>query len=107
PGQAGPAAGARNGHAVDDRLLDLGKHGERLGHLGGRDVLALPAEGVADAVDEVVVAGLVPAHQVAGAKPRVTRLEDVAEDLALGRVGACVTLAGADEARRVADPADT
>ncbi|MNN74801.1 hypothetical protein D3C81_1910370 [compost metagenome] len=51
--------------------------------LGGRDVLALPAIGVAQAVHKVEIAVAVLTHQVAGAEPAIALLEDVGEDLLL------------------------
>jgi hypothetical protein len=74
---------------------------EFLRHLGGSHVLALPAKGVADAVDEVEEALLVLAHQVAGPYPSVARREDMAQDslLGLGRTG--VALEPAAGARRI------
>src|SRR5438046_2722178 len=61
------------------------------------DVLALPAEGVADAIDEVVVAIGVLAQQVPGAEPGVAAREGVAHELPLARraVGVAVVLHGA------------
>src|SRR5581483_8986012 len=65
---------------------DAGAARDRLGNLGRRDVFALPAEGVADAVDEVEEAARVLAHQIAGAEPGVAGREHVAQDL-FGRSG--------------------
>ena len=62
---------------------------KRFGHFAGRDVLALPAEGVADAIDEIEIAQLVAPHQIAGAEPAVALLEHVAQNLLL-RVGRLV-----------------
>src|SRR5262245_5931579 len=56
---------------------------DRLGNLAGRHVFALPAERVADPVDEVEIAVAVSAHQVAGAKPDVALFEYVTQDLVL------------------------
>src|SRR5690606_2580191 len=53
---------------------------------GCRDVLALPAEGVAQPVHEVEIALPVLAHQVAGAEPAVALLEHVGQDLLLRRL---------------------
>ena len=64
----------------------------RLRHLRGGDILALPTEGVADPVDEIVKALFVFAHQVAGAKPCVTRRENVVNDPLLGIACVKVTL---------------
>src|SRR5439155_1729966 len=98
---AGAAFRAGNRHPVNDRIDHAGARGDRLGNLRGRYILALPAEGVTDAIDEVEIALLIPSHQVTGAKPGVARLEDVAEDLLLGRLLACVAFESGAEARRV------
>ncbi len=50
---AGPAVGARNCHTVNIGFLDSGKRTDRLGDFGSGDVLTLPAESVADAIDEI------------------------------------------------------
>ena len=84
-GHAGLALVARDRHAVDDRLRHAGRLGQALLDLDGGDVLALPPEGVADAVDEVEIAFGVLAHQVAGAEPAVALLEDVRQDLLFRR----------------------
>ena len=102
-GHAGLAVGARNRHAVDVGLLDARKRAERHRHLGGRDVLALPAERVADAVDEIEIASLVPSHQIAGTKPGVAGCEHVPQDLLLGGIDAGVALEPAGDVRRAAD----
>ena len=81
---AGAAVPARDGDAVDVGFGNAGKCGDRLGHFRSRDVLALPAEGVADAIDEIKIALLVLAQQVAGAEPHVALLEHVAQDFLLG-----------------------
>ena len=62
---AGAALGAGDRDAIDHRLDDAGAGAERSATSSGRDILALPAEGVADAVDEIVEALRVEAHQVA------------------------------------------
>ena len=81
-----PARPALAGHldAVDVGDLDARKAVENGRDLLRRDVLALPAEGVADAVDEVEVVVGVAAQEIAGAEPGVAGLEDVAQDLAFG-----------------------
>ena len=66
--------GIEHARAFADRIIDF----------AGRDVLALPAEGVADPVDEMEEALLVEPHQVAGAEPGVALGEHVAQDLLLG-----------------------
>src|SRR5690606_39807943 len=58
---------------------------EDLAHLARRNVLGLPAERVAHAVDEIVVTERVLPQEVAGAEPQVALLDDVAEDLQTGR----------------------
>ena len=84
-------------HAVDVGLQNAVEPAHRLLHLGSRHVLAFPAEGIADAVDEIEVAVLGLAHQIAGAKPHVAFFEHVVQDLSVGLhvVGVAVeTLAG-------------
>uniref|UniRef100_A0A0N4ZJL1 LEPR-XLL domain-containing protein n=1 Tax=Parastrongyloides trichosuri TaxID=131310 RepID=A0A0N4ZJL1_PARTI len=72
-----------DGDAVGDDFLNAGGVMQALLDLGGRDVLALPAVGVAQTVHEVEIAVAVLTHQVAGAEPAVALLEDVSEDLLL------------------------
>jgi hypothetical protein len=79
-GHAGAAVAADHGDAVDIGFRDAGK------------VLIAPRpsevetfspfqrNGVADAVDEIEIAALVLAHQVAGAEPGIALLEHVAEE---------------------------
>ncbi len=100
----GAAFVAGNRDAVDDGFFDALERRDRLGDLRGRDVLALPAKGVADPVDEVEIAAAVAPHQVAGAEPGVLRLEHAAQDLGRGRrrVGIAVEPRGG-VARIVAD----
>src|SRR2546427_537050 len=100
-GHSDAAFRARDRHPVNDRVDHAGTGSDRLGHLGGRHILSLPPEGVADPVDEVEVALLVLSHQVARAEPGVAKLEHVAEDLFLGGFPASVTLESTAEARRV------
>ena len=108
---AGGALGARDGHAIDRRLGDAWERHQRLRDLRGRDVLALPAKGVADAIDEIIEATVVAAHQIAGAIPGVAGLEHVAEDFTLGvfcagialEFAAAMRCAVANSADRLAD----
>src|SRR6266581_2753565 len=100
-GHTGPAVGPGKGHAIDVGFPDGGEGADRLRDLRGRDVLALPAERVADTVDEIEVAVRVPSHEVTGAKPRVARLEDAAQDLALGVFLARVPLESPARVRRL------
>src|SRR5205823_12091397 len=51
-GHPGAAFRAWDSHPVYDRLDHAGTYGDRLGNLRCRDVLALPAERVTDAIDE-------------------------------------------------------
>ena len=94
---------AGNRNAIGDDFLDAGRVGQPLLDLGGRDVLALPAVGVADPVDEIDIAFAVLLHQIAGAEPAVAAHEDVAQDLLLGR--RLVGIAGEGVANVVADHA--
>src|SRR5262249_29483468 len=82
-GHAGAPLVTGNGDAVDIGVSDTRKQIDRFRNLGGGDVLALPTEGVADAIDKIKEAVRVLPHQVAGAKPEVPRREDVAQDLLL------------------------
>src|SRR5437660_10890734 len=100
----GLAVTSGNFHAGDRRVGDAVELAQGRRHLRRRDVFPFPAEGVADAVDEIEEALFVAAHQVAGAEPRVARLEYLAEDLLLGVRGAGVALeAAADVAAAIAD----
>ena len=80
---AGRAFGGRHGYAVHGRLGHAGKLRDRFGDLRGRDVLAFPAERVADAIDEIKEAAGILAHEIAGAIPGVAAGKHVAQDLAL------------------------
>src|SRR5207247_1974324 len=93
-------AWARPRPAVHVRLRGRGRAAEDVGDLLRGDVLALPAEGVADAIDEVVVAVGVLEQQIPGAEPGVAAREGVAHELPLARraVGVAVVLHGAADA---------
>src|ERR1700747_219820 len=80
---AGAPVGAGNADAVGGRIDHTGTVVHDVVDLGGRDILALPTEGVADAVDEMEEALVVELHQIAGAEPGVTVDEDIAKDLLL------------------------
>src|SRR5512132_2929423 len=97
----GAAVTAGNLDAVDVGLQRVGELGDSFLDLGGGDVLAFPAESVADAVDEEAVNGGVLAHQVAGSEPDVARLEHVAQDLSVGLVLGRIALEAGDWLRRV------
>src|SRR5438874_918093 len=81
----------RDADAIDDRVEHAWTRTKHLGDLGRRYVLTLPAERVADAIDEVEIAFGVPSHEIARPEPGVIRLEHVAEDLLLGGVDTRVT----------------
>src|SRR5437588_11111200 len=81
---AGAPIAAGNLHAIDGRLPHAGKSRDGLGDFSGRDVLALPAERVADAIDEIEITALVLLHKIAGAEPGVTFAEHVAQNLLVG-----------------------
>src|SRR5262249_61239610 len=101
---AGVAVEPGDIHAADRGIGDAVKLAQRPRDFGRGDVLAFPAEGVADAVDEIEKPFFVAPHQVAGAEPRVARREHVAQDLLLGVRGAGVALeAPTDVAALAAD----
>src|SRR5206468_6525888 len=101
------AVGAGNGDPVGRGIENAGAAvPDRVVHLARRDVLALPAERVADPVDEMEVALFIAQHEIARAEPGIAFGKDVAQHLllGLGRVG--VTLEGAAGAIGGADAPD-
>src|SRR6202011_3388595 len=107
---AGAAVGAGDGDAVGRGVENAGAIPDRVVPLAGRDVLALPAEGVADPGDEMEVALLIAQHQIAGAEPGIPFGKDIAQYLLLGlgrvRVAlerAAAPIGGADAPDRLAD----
>ena len=84
--------GARNRDPVDDRLRHARTGAEDRRDFERGDVLALPAKSVADAIDERVEAVGVATHEIAGSHPRVSRLEDVAQDFLFRLDGFAVAL---------------
>src|SRR6185312_4312964 len=86
-GHSRAALGARHGDPVHRDVEDIAAPGECRGNLRGRDVLTLPAERVADPIDEVIEPLLVAAHEVTGPVPRVARREDIAQHFAAARLG--------------------
>ena len=82
----------RHRNAVDVRLGDLRELADHVADLVGGDVLALPAERVAQAVDEVDAPVGVLALHVARAEPEVALFEDVL-DHALVACGLVVEVA--------------
>jgi hypothetical protein len=105
-GHAGGALGARHLDPVSDGFSDPRECRERIGHLGCGDVLAFPAEGVADPVDKIEEAVGVAAQQVSGAIPDVAALEHVAENLLLRRFAVGITFEFASARCGAADSAE-
>src|SRR5487761_2467996 len=103
---SGAAIGARDGDAVGGGVDDAGAIGDRLVHFGSRDVLPLPAEGVADPVDEMEEAGIVERHQVAGAKPGIAPGEHIAQDFLFGLGSVGIALEAASPGIGASDPPD-
>ena len=107
---AGRAFGAGNRNAVDARFGDAGECHHRGGDFGRRHVLALPAKGVADAVDKIEESACIHAHQIAGAVPGIADFEHIAQNFALGVRGAGIALelaaglAAASPMRPIASP---
>src|SRR5581483_11446358 len=100
---AGAAFAALDLDAVDVGVENAREAVDRLGHFGGRDVLAFPAEGVANTIHEIEIAVLIAPHQVAGAEPGIADLEDVAQDLGFALGGDRVALEAIAGARSVVD----
>src|SRR6516225_6470865 len=93
--------------AVDVGFQDAVKPAERELDFGGRHILALPAERVADTVYEVEVTPPVLAHEVAGAKPDVAFPEHIVQHFLLRLCLACIAFEAGARLRRVSlDPAD-
>ena len=57
--------GTRNRHAIDHGIDDTTAASDHRRHFHSRNVFSLPAERVAQAVDEIIVARLVLAHRPA------------------------------------------
>src|SRR5262249_35062960 len=104
---AGAALVTRHLHAVDIGLMNAGECADRLGDFRGRDVLTLPAEGIADAVDEIEITTNVAAQEIARAEPAIPFGEHVAKNLGLvvNRIGIALEAAGRPR-RVVENPAD-
>src|SRR6201986_1507187 len=107
---AGAAVGAGNLDTVSRSFHNARTTSHGLVHLRSRDVLSLPAKGVADPVDEMKKALLIEPHQVAGTKPGVTLGPDVTQDLPLGLRGIGLAskppapfICSSDSADRLAD----
>jgi hypothetical protein len=92
-GAAGPAFVLRQLEAVDVGLGNGSVEAESLGHFGCREILALPAECVADAVGKKQPIFSVVADAISGPEPDVTFAEDRRHDLLGGcRLVAIVSL---------------
>src|SRR5262249_3295720 len=74
--------------------------------LRSRDIFALPAEGVANAIDEVEKALVIELHQIAGAEPGIAVSEDIAQNLLLCLAGVGIALEAASAFICGADAAD-
>src|SRR3989339_292536 len=79
PVGSGATVAARHADAVDGTVFDAVETGDRALDFGAGDILALPAEGIADAVDELDVAQTLITHEVAGVEVAVTFLEYVTD----------------------------
>ena len=78
-------------------MADAEIFADGLGDFAGRNILALPAERIADAIDEVVVALLILAQQIAGAEPGIAGGQDIAQGILLRCLRGSVALeAGAE-----------
>src|ERR1700722_9631868 len=105
-GHSGAAIGALDHDAIGRGIDNTRAIQNRLVHLGGGDILAFPAEGVAEAVDEMEKASFIAHHQVAGAKPGIALGEYIAQDLLLGLGGIGVALEAAAGTLGRSDPPD-
>src|SRR5690606_8345522 len=81
-----------NGDAIDDGIPDARTLRKGIGDLDCRYILALPAERIADTVDEIEIAVRILLHQIAGAEPAVALLLDIAENFRLRRLGIGIAL---------------
>jgi hypothetical protein len=105
-GHAGAAIMARHFDAVSRRIQNALALPDRIVDFAGRDVLALPAKSVADAIDEMEEALLVEPHQVAGAEPGVALGEHVAQNFLFGLARVGIALETPTASVRRADAAD-
>src|ERR1700739_2044268 len=89
---AGAAIRVGNAYSVGRRIKDTRAVPDRIIHFAGCNILALPAESVADTVDEIEKSLFVDPHQIAGSKPSVALRKHVAQNLLLGLGGVRVAL---------------
>src|SRR5689334_23335242 len=101
-----PAVVARNRNPIDAHIGDSGETLDHRGHFRGRCIFALPAEGIADAIDEMEIALLVLAHEIASPEPDVARREHITQELVLGRLPVRVSLEASRVGGTVGDAAD-
>src|SRR6516225_1591036 len=98
--------------AIDGDSVDVGfqyaiEATKRELDLGGRHILSLPAECVADAINEIEIAEPVLSHDVPGAEPGIPLLEHVLQHFLVRVCLARVALEARARPRRIAlDPAD-
>ena len=81
---AGAAVAARHGNTIGRGIENAGAIPDRIIDFAGCDILAFPAEGIADPIDEMEIALFVEHHQVAGPKPGIAFREHVTQNLLLG-----------------------
>src|SRR5262245_53179021 len=79
---------------------------DRVVHFAGRDILALPAEGITDTIDKMEKALVVEPHQVAGAEPGIAFRDYVTQNLPLGLGFVGIALEAAAALISSADAAD-
>src|SRR5579859_288690 len=99
-GHAGASFRGRNRNTVNIRLPYARKRTDGFRDFECRDVLAFPAKGIADPIDEIEVAFVVLPHQVTGAEPGISRLEYIAKNLSIRRFLAGVAVETAARVRR-------
>src|SRR5215471_3944728 len=80
-GHAGCAIGTGYSDAIHVSLTYTRKRADHLGDFGSGDIFAFPSKGISNSIYEIKEPMNVPFHQIAGAEPRVIRLEHVSNDL--------------------------
>src|SRR5262245_59817062 len=104
---SGPPVAAGHRDAVDVGLKRTVEGADRLFDFGGGHVFALPAKGVADAVDEIEIAVRILAHEVAGSEPHVAFLDHVVQYFLFGFRGCRIAFEPLTGFGRILDdPAD-
>lgn len=82
----GPPLVIRDQHAIDIRLRDARKAAKTLRHLRRADILALPAERIAQAVHKVPFPVIVPPQRVTASIVQVPLLKDIRAKALIGRL---------------------